>query len=638
MFTVKPWMKIAHSGEVYTGERASVDFEEHDGVTAVFIRAHSRTLLDPDNGAGLDIPSLGEIRGYMADYRYCEFWCRPAFGTDITTVPDETQALVYEKVDGTFGVILPVVSEKYKCVLQGTENGLTARLFSWYDERRCCALAFLTAEGNNPYELMEKCVTVGLKLLNNGCAPRKQRRYPEVFDYLGWCSWDSMQIRVSEEGLLQKCEEFKQKDIPVRWAILDDMWAEVHDFYDETYSSRSEMFNVMHSSTLYSFEADPRRFPHGLKHCLDIMKEKYGMIIGMWHPTTGYWRGIDTEGPIFEKLKDDLYHTSSGEWIHHYELNKAFKFYNEFHSFLKKAGADFVKVDNQTMIRCFYKGVAPLGQIARDVHTAIEASVGAHFDNQLINCMGMGSEDIWNRPISAISRCSNDFQPENREWFTKHILQCAYNSLMQGQFLWCDWDMWWTDDGQAVKNSVIRAISGGPIYVSDELDRSNRDILMPLVLADGRILRCDNPGTPTRDCLIVDPQTSGKPFKLQNTAKGSGILTVFNLSTDNTPVTGTISPADVEGLEGEEFVVYEHFSGLWQYMKKDEVLEITLASADDFLLYNIVPMQDGFAPIGLIEKFIAPATISARIGQAVELADHGTYAYVKDGQLYKETV
>ena len=32
--------------------------------------------------------------------------------------------------------------------------------------------------------------------------------------------------------------------------------------------------------------------------------------------------------------------------------------------------------------------------------------------------------------------------------------------------------MWWSDDGQATKNAVLRAMSGGPVYMSDKLGRS----------------------------------------------------------------------------------------------------------------------------------------------------------------------
>lgn len=59
-----------------------------------------------------------------------------------------------------------------------------------------------------------------------------------------------------------------RKKIPVKWVIIDDMWAEVHDFYGMEYKDRTEMFRLMHSSKLSSFNADPIRFPNGLKNVL----------------------------------------------------------------------------------------------------------------------------------------------------------------------------------------------------------------------------------------------------------------------------------------------------------------------------------------------------------------------------------
>ena len=458
-------------------------------VHAVYIDGISKFNLDMEFGAGIEIELKG-VKSWMADYRYSEFWCRPQFGTDITEIPNETQGLIYENEDGSYGVILPVVSEQYKCVLapvireqedaeeaEEVKDVILAKLFSWQERMaECKALAFLWAEGDNPYELMEKCTQEGLKLLGTGYRTRKERRYPEIFEYLGWCSWDAFEIRVDEESLLAKCQEFKEKNIPVKWAIIDDMWAEVRDFYGQEYANRKEMIQLMHASKLYSFEADPIRFPNGLKHCIDEIKA-FGITVGIWHPTTGYWRGIDPKSPLFREYKDCLIHTERGSYVPNPEKEKSYKFYSAFHDYLRKCGAEFIKIDNQSMSRRFYKNQGPVGKVARDFHDAMEASVGAHFDNQMINCMGMANEDMWNRSVSPISRCSNDFLPEDAAWFTKHIMQCSYNCLVQGQFYYCDWDMWWTDDGQAVKNSILRAISGGPIYVSDTLHRSRAEIL-----------------------------------------------------------------------------------------------------------------------------------------------------------------
>lgn len=232
--------------------------------------------------------------------------------------------------------------------------------------------------------------------------------------------------------------------------------------------------------------------------------------------------------------------------------------------------------------------------------------------------------------MSSVSRCSDDFQPENRAWFTKHILQCAYNSLLQGQFYWCDWDMWWTDDGQALKNSVARAISGGPIYISDKIGRSRGEILDSLVMNDGKILRCDNPATPTADCICTDPTNSGKPMKIQNISNGSGVMALFNLDKENRAVSGEIFPDDIIGLEGEEFAIYSHFTKELKILKRNEKITVELKNNDDVKLYTFVPYENGYAEIGRIDKFISPATV------AHKEKGSGKYAYVKDRELYFE--
>ena len=613
-----------------------------EGILAVYLDGFSQSPLDPEFGAGIEL-SLEHVKSWMADQRHSEFWCQPCFGNSLSDIPEETQGLIYETKEGAYGVLLPVVSEQYKCVLTGgQEDMVLAKLFSWQEGLVSCkGLALLWAEGDDPYELLEKCARVGLKLLGTGYRTRRERRYPELFEYLGWCSWDAFQIRVDEESLLAKCREFREKGIPVKWAIVDDMWAEVRDFYGAEYRDRRELLRLMHASKLYSFEADPRRFPGGLKACIEKMNA-YGVKVGIWHPTTGYWMGIDPEGEVFRDYKDCLIRTEDGRYIHSPEQEKAYRFYCGFHDHLRKCGAEFVKIDNQSMSRRFYRNRGPVGQVARQFHDAMEASVGQHFDNQMINCMGMASEDMWNRSVSPIARCSDDFLPEDRAWFTKHILQCSYNCLIQGQFYYCDWDMWWTDDGQAVKNSILRAISGGPVYVSDPLGRSRADVLRPLIFADGRILRCDRPAMPARDCLTMDPVSSGRIFKLQNICNGCGVIAVFHLGEKEGPVTGSVSPRDVEGLVGEEsrskgnvspraaeeveereFAVYEHFSGELRIQKADESFPLRLENGSEYKLYVVVPLKDGCGMIGRTDKFISPATFRYNGAGLPELVEDG---------------
>lgn len=605
------------------------------GVKAVFIQGKSKEALDSEHGADI-LFTLSDIEGMTALQRCTEFWCEPVFTKEYSYIPDETQMLVAKHTDGSFTFVLPVVSEKYRCVLYGDEKGIHAKLFTWCDGiEECNCLAFTYTRTNDPAKASEACFTEALKELDRPILPRKDRIYPEMFEYLGWCSWDALQIRVSEEGLLEKCREFREKDIPVRWAIIDDMWATIPRFNTQTYSSRKEMFKLMHTSPIADFEAEPKRFPRGLCHAISEMKN-YLTWVGVWHPTTGYWFGIDPQSQLYSRFQNNLMATHDGRHIVKPTYEDYIVFLNAFHAFLKDCGADFVKVDNQSLIRRFYKKQGTVGQMATAIHTAIDSSAKKYFNLGLINCMGCASENIWSRPESPISRCSDDFQPEDREWFTHHILQCAYTCLLQGPVTHSDWDMWWTDDGQAVKNSVIRAISGGPIYVSDEIGRSERDILMPLVLRDGRILRCQHPATPTLDCFAEDPRDCGKNFKIQNLAGTGGALAVFNLDPREQKTVGTISPSDIPDLAGECFAVYEHLTGEVFTMDRDARKTLNLKDRDDFRLYTFSPIVDGFAVIGLKNKFMSPLTVKQVTGRSYELYEEGTCIVYRDGAFFEE--
>ena len=179
----------------------------------------------------------------------------------------------------------------------------------------------------------------------------------------------------------------------------------------------------------------------------------------------------------------------------------------------------------------------------------------------------------------------------------------------------------------------MRAISGGPIYVSDMLERSRPEIFEPLAYADGRILRCDHPGVPTYDCVTIDPTTSGKALKLQNNVGEHGILAVLNLDKDNGAVTAVIRGEDIDGFEADEYAVYEHYSKELKILKKGESFEITLQNADEYKLYIFAPIHDGFAVIGRTDKFISPAAIDRVAGELVLLKEDGPCAVVKNGKL-----
>ncbi len=600
-------------GEI-PGVEAEFSERLEGGATAVHLRLKSPLPLDPQRAAEipLDIPDGARLN---ANRRHTDYWCISVFPESPEAIPDRVQTLIWEK-DGEYGVIWPIVGDVYKTTLCGGKavaasfyEGLTS-----IDED-----VFGTARGGDVFPLRRTCAAAIARI--KGIPLREGRSYPEIFEYPGWCSWDAMEIRVCEKDLVAKAREFREKNAPIRWCIIDDMWATIKNFYGKTYETRMDMFRLMHSSPMWDIKADPPRFPNGLDGCIAKLNAE-GLRVGMWYPQTGYWAGIDPDGELYAGLGEHLVMTKKGKCVPKINYEDARFFFDTVNSYLWRSGAEFVKVDNQSCYKTVYEGMAPVGEAAKIFRRACDESARDYFSDRMINCMGTSSEDVQNRPYSPVSRCSDDFQPDNAAWFAKHLIQCAYDCLFLGQFYWCDWDMWWTSDPQAKKNSLLRAVSGGPVYVSDMLGATDPEILYPLCGDDGRVLRCERPGTATADCLFRDPTTSGAPMKVQNVAGGPGYVAAFDVDAEGAPVTGTVSPEDVYGLEGELYGVYEHFSGSFAVLGKGEAMKITLSGPGDFRLYKLIPLTHGNGVIGRTDQFISTL---APTGKSV--------ARVEDGKL-----
>ncbi|MBR3893891.1 MAG: hypothetical protein IKJ35_01960 [Clostridia bacterium] len=612
---------------------------EAEGVSACRVSAACSEGFDGFRSMCL-IPDGADARvDYLAIVNHSPFWCSPAFGDVLCELPHEdkpVQALLLRREEG-WEYYLPVCDDTYKTVIFGREGGLEFCIYNNCAGLTECRdqLAFVCASGDDPFELMRRCAKAAAVLLDNGLRMREERRYPEMLEYLGWCSWDALQIRVNHEGLLEKAREFAEKGVPVGFAIIDDMWADCPHLEDVPHEiDFHSMMVEMHKSSMRSFDGSPKRFPKGMKAAVADLKAAGIPHVGIWFPTTGYWNAFAPDGEARE-WGDLLTQDRKGRLVPNPVPEKVFGLYDLFCSRIRSWGCDFVKVDNQSF-HGYYRGIKPIGQTARALQIGIDSAVGSNFDGALINCMGMSSECMFNRRSSAVSRCSDDFMPESREWFAKNILQCAYNGLLQGQYYVNDWDMWWTDDEQAMKNSLCRAVSGGPIYVSDKLGRTNAEVLKPLVLSDGRILRPDDSATPTLDCLIGNPTESGRIFKIRNRVGKSGLAAVFNIDAQNRAVSGSLAPTETGVAEGD-YAYYEHFTGEAGVLHAGEKLEITLENNDVFRLYTFVPYQKGVpAVIGLLDQYIGIKAVTEVTDRFVTLREGGRIGFVSETPLAVE--
>ena len=608
------------------GNFALVLTGEYKPVTA----KHGSHLVD-EKGIGLDF-DIPKTKKYVDAFMNCTFWQRPFIGKKLKDLKNRTQALLVDRGQDKL-YLLATCHKAYKTEMfaHGKIMSVIAHSNTVLDEIDECVL--LGGIGKDEYTLPEKVTAFGLKAMDKKGRLRKNKKYPEIFEYLGWCSWDAFHMDVTHDDLVKKAQEFKDKEIPVRWAIIDDMWGDVSCIDRPT----------MHQRELNDWEADPVRFPNGLKGAITDLKEKYGLWVGMWHPTSGYWSGINPNGALAKKHGELLEYTYGAKmwrdtpiYMHSFDKKKIERYYDLQHKFYKDCGADFTKVDNQGSTEGFAYRKGDVNTTVTNLHVAIEKAAKKYYDNNLINCMGMPVENFWNRgKDSNINRFSGDYKPEDRKWFVQHLLQCSYNSLTQGTVYTGDWDMWWSDDDQAKKNAVLRSMSGGPIYMSDELNRSIKEVILPTTFSDGRIIRLKDHCLPTEDCMFEDAENNGKIFKVFNTHNGAGILAAFNLDKEEKTVSGTVSPDDIYGIKKGEYLLYNWFNGEYQVVSSGEKIDITLENYDDFRLFLLVPIKNNKAVIGLKEKYMMPATVKVT-KNTVEALDDGTLLLYDNGIIEKK--
>ena len=489
----------------------------------------------PLRAVTLHIESLGFVSGLCGHYLYNSWWSRPWFDCSLTRLPEQTQSLLW-RAGGSYRHMLAFSDRQLLSQFQGGDQEGIKIVISpqRVGVRSFSGTALILGFGNNPYELMDQSVETGRRQLSFTSLSRKQRQWPEIFDYLGWCSWNACYLKVDEASVLAKAQEFKDKNIPVKWLLIDDGW--------------SEEFQ----RCLLSFNEDRKKFPNGIKGLKTTLVEQYNIPwLGVWQALTGQWEGVAADAQI-----EHLEPFDDRRALPATDFQEACGFWFQWHDYLAQQGVDFVKVDVQGNLNNHYRLRKFSGEVGNSVHRAVEASVALHFSGRMINCMGMSLVQLWHRPVSALARNSDDFFPEQDDNVREFALQNAYNALYHDGFYQGDWDMWWSVHKDADTHAILRAVSGGPVYTSDPVDGSDADRIMRLVFNDGRIVRCDGQGKVVRDCLFENPGLSGKLLKIWNRTGEVGVLALVNISADGRDITERFSHTVVEGVEGDDWLAY----------------------------------------------------------------------------------
>lgn len=527
-----------------------------------------------------------------AMYLFNEWWTRPAFVEKFQEIPDYTQVAFF-KYKNKFSCMVPMVGREFKTYLvKGTETEVCLEMTAYVGGQKALEEPlYVMAEAPQLAEAIHKVFSWLAEY--KGIRMRESRRIPEMFRYLGWCSWDAFYRDVTEDRIRQKADELLEKKVPVKWMLIDDGWLSVRD------------------ELLCDFAPDKEKFPAGFKKMISEIKEKGDVRwFGVWHAFGGYWGGIAKGSTLEFKESPYLYRTVNGKLIPSPLTGE--RFYRDWYQELRREDIDFVKVDGQSAVPYYFENSLPVSEAARGMNQALESGA-SYMDGAIINCMGMAMENILARPASAVSRNSDDFVPEKEGGFAEHLLQNAYNALYHNELYCCDWDMFWTMHEDCVRHGLLRAISGGPVYTSDKAGATNPDVLKPLIYGDGRILMMDRSAKPTEDCVFSDPTADGV-LKLHNVAswgggrKGGGIA-VYNLTGRQQPF--RFRPTDIPDLEvADTYWVYDYFEKKASALGRNGQYEGTVAK-DGFGWFIVLPRGKQGSCLGLLDKYVGFAAIES---------------------------
>ena len=133
---------------------------------------------------------------------------------------------------------------------------------------------------------------------------------------------------------------------------------------------------------------------------------------------------------------------------------------------------------------------------------------------------------------APVIRGSDDFWPLDDASHGPHLYVNAFNSLLLSHIAVQDWDMFQSSLGRSSRmHACARAVSGGPVYVSDKPTEHDGDIINHLAFPDGSLPRCLRNARPPSRSLFLDPQEqSNTPLLLQNINPSGGlVIAAFNI-------------------------------------------------------------------------------------------------------------
>ena len=511
--------------------------------------------------------------------------------------------LMLKKTSGKYLVLLPVVSESIGNTFSVYNEAIYLRMATYgtkTENTQATLLAY--AESENPYEATRKAweLAKNVEGVKGNVNWRSEKEYAEPFKYLGWCSWEHFRTNINEENILKSISDIKKSELPFRWVLVDD------GYLDHK------------KKRLLSFGTDKNKFPNGWEPIISQKDDKI-MWMGIWRNMQGYMKGISPNHTM-DDLREHITKVEfKGEsyFMPRISTESADAFYNAMTLDTKEAGFDIIKVDFQSNNFRYNKGSE---NAIRGVHyntMALEDNCVKH-DLNLINCIAQQNFNVFNHKFSCVIRGSVDYKT-TMDRIDLTVVQNFTNAFWLGHLYWLDQDMFHTSFKETARlMAACRALSGGPVYLSDETSNIDETHLKPMIYNDGKIVGTLAPGVPLPESMMSDPYTGGKVFKvIAPIDNQTASILAVNLNR-NVKLKGSVSLTDYPFAAS----MIQPCNGLWEipeegillYNSYDKTAEVLLEDYNFELetredkLFQLSPIINGWSVIGRPDKYLSAGT------------------------------
>ncbi|GFZ12013.1 raffinose synthase family protein [Actinidia rufa] len=642
---------------------------------------------DADKPRSHHVVTLGKLQNikFMSIFRFKVWWTTHWTGSYGSDLEHETLFVLLDKsaVGRPYVLLLPILEGPFRASLQpGTHDGVDMCIESGSthvrgSSFRSCVYMHI---GEDPYQLVKEAMRVirvhlgTFKLLEEKCSP-------PIVDKFGWCTWDAFYLKVHPQGVWEGVQGLVDGGVPPGLVLIDDGWQSISHDEDDPTNGQEGMNRTAAGEQmpcrLIKFEENykfrdyesPRVHDKGMGAFVRDLKEEFESVdqVYVWHALCGYWGGIrpnlsgmPDSTVVVPKLSPGLEMTMEDLAVDKIVRNgvglvppeMVDRMYEGLHSHLEKVGIDGVKVDVIHLLEMVGEDYGGRVELAKAYYKALTASLRKHFNGNGViasmeHCndfMYLGTEAISLGRVmifGALTHLGTQMAPSG----FRAVTWCIVPTTV------CGWATLSTLTGTCSSlptqvphfHAASRAISGGPIYVSDSVGKHDFDLLRRLVLPDGSILRCQYYALPTKDCLFEDPLHDGKTMlKIWNLNKFTGVLGTFNcqgggwcpetrrnksVSECSCTVTCFVSPNDIEwnternpiSTKGvNTFAVYFFHQKKLNLLKPSQTLEISLQPFD-YELLTVSPVKNlpsksvQFAPIGLVNMLNSGGAIQSLV-------------------------